>query len=417
MKRLLIDNIGLKLTAVLFAVILWLIVVNVNNPVRTDQYTVPVTLQNTETVTDAGMIYEVLDDTDTVTVTVSAPRLVLQEMEASDLTVVADFNNITQMNTVPLQVSAKKNAKNIELMSLSHNNLIVELEEAKSKEFPVTLETTGNPAEGYVVGDTSVTPNLVTVTGPARLVDEIHKLVVTVSVDNRNATAKTAGTIQAVNKDGSRIDDKRLVVSQQEVMTTVNFLKTKNVDLRFATVGQCAEGYYLEDIVSDPTTITIAGESASIESVGTIEIPDTELNIEGASEDVVREIDVSGYLPENVRIAEGSSATVKATAKIRQLEQRQFVIPADNINLMNTPENMRASFGEVSEVIVVLTGTADNLDRVNADTLQVSVDLTGLSEGMHRVDLDVVTPENVRVIGNTWVDVTLESTLLGEPDM
>lgn len=76
MKKRLVNNWGLKLFSFVFAVLLWLVVVNIDNPVKSSTYdNVQVRLQNANLVTDAGQVYEVLDSTDTVSVTVSAPGL------------------------------------------------------------------------------------------------------------------------------------------------------------------------------------------------------------------------------------------------------------------------------------------------------------------------------------------------------
>ena len=90
------NNIGLKILAVMFSVLLWLISVNINDPVDTEVYrNIPVEMENTSLLTDEGMTYEVLDDTDRVTVTVRANRSVLENINASDVTATADFSELS----------------------------------------------------------------------------------------------------------------------------------------------------------------------------------------------------------------------------------------------------------------------------------------------------------------------------------
>ena len=58
MKNKLTRNIGLKIASVFFAIILWMVVTSVNNPINTKTYdNIPVKLLNTELITESGQIY------------------------------------------------------------------------------------------------------------------------------------------------------------------------------------------------------------------------------------------------------------------------------------------------------------------------------------------------------------------------
>ena len=62
MKKSLTNNIGLKLLAFLFAFMLWLLVVNIDDPVDTKTFdSIPVTIEHAEVVTQDQRSYQVLD--------------------------------------------------------------------------------------------------------------------------------------------------------------------------------------------------------------------------------------------------------------------------------------------------------------------------------------------------------------------
>ena len=89
-------NPGLKLLAFVFAAFLWLIVVNIDNPVSSDTYlNVPVTIVNEDIITQEGNVYQVVGD-QSATVTVYAKRQTLQDINADDITDlaknIADFS-------------------------------------------------------------------------------------------------------------------------------------------------------------------------------------------------------------------------------------------------------------------------------------------------------------------------------------
>ena len=79
MKRL-TANWGLKLVSLIFAVIVWFFVTNIDDPITSVRYTnIPVTLKNTNLITDQGQVYTILDGSDTISsVTLFAPRSIIE---------------------------------------------------------------------------------------------------------------------------------------------------------------------------------------------------------------------------------------------------------------------------------------------------------------------------------------------------
>ena len=110
MKKIILNNWGLKLASLLFAFMLWFIVINITDPQKEQPFkNVPVKLVNTDILTEEGLVYEVLDDTDVIsTVTVYAPRTVIEELEAGDLVAEADIKDLTVANTVPIKIRSTR---------------------------------------------------------------------------------------------------------------------------------------------------------------------------------------------------------------------------------------------------------------------------------------------------------------------
>ena len=105
MKNKLTKNWGLKLGSFLFAVALWIIVTNINDPVIPYKVSdVPVTIRNANLITDKGQIYEVLDGTDVIdVVTITAPRSIIDSLDKSNVVAVADMNDLTSLNTISIK--------------------------------------------------------------------------------------------------------------------------------------------------------------------------------------------------------------------------------------------------------------------------------------------------------------------------
>ena len=139
MKEKLTHNLGLKILALLFSISLWLISININDPVSPRNYTIQVQLLNINSMINAGKYVEVQDDTDTVRVTVRASRSVLSDFSEKNLVATADINDLTENNRIPIQVTTTKTDNKIE--SIKVNGVAQTI---TSKAVDITVPTNNN---------------------------------------------------------------------------------------------------------------------------------------------------------------------------------------------------------------------------------------------------------------------------------
>ena len=88
------NNFGFKLLAFVFAFMLWLVVYNIEDPVITRPYTAIVSVKNEDKIKEMNKCYEIIDASNIVSFSVSAKRSIIEKLEDSDFTAVADMNNI-----------------------------------------------------------------------------------------------------------------------------------------------------------------------------------------------------------------------------------------------------------------------------------------------------------------------------------
>ena len=75
--KLVTNNFGLKIMALVFAVVLWLVVLNIDDPTKSKTFTTSVALENEEAITNMGKYCEILDGKNTISFKVSAKRSIL----------------------------------------------------------------------------------------------------------------------------------------------------------------------------------------------------------------------------------------------------------------------------------------------------------------------------------------------------
>lgn len=131
---------GLKILSVFFAVGLWMIVVNIDDPVTTKTFkNIPVVFENETVLSDAGLVYQVLDGSNSVSFTVRAKRSVVESLTNSDFKAVADFSERISETSVPVKVYALKNEDKILDINLQKNTVKISIEEEIVKKVPVNL--------------------------------------------------------------------------------------------------------------------------------------------------------------------------------------------------------------------------------------------------------------------------------------
>ena len=103
LKKLL-NNLPLKILSILIAIVIWYVVVSVNDPIVKERFDVPVQVTNEAYIAAGKKTYQIAEEYQTVTVTVTDNNSVVSRLKASDITVTADLTQIVTMDTNPVYV-------------------------------------------------------------------------------------------------------------------------------------------------------------------------------------------------------------------------------------------------------------------------------------------------------------------------
>ncbi|MBO5153803.1 MAG: hypothetical protein J6C00_05530 [Eubacterium sp.] len=421
--KVITNNFGLKLLAALFAVILWLVVVNIDDPKISQRFSATVVIEYAEYLTDQGKYFEVLDDTNTIVFTVTAKRSYIEKLSNTDFKAVANMENAAIDNEsgtgkVPIEVTALRYSSLVTI-SKATQNLEIALDNLAQDQFIVGVETSGTLPEGCALGEVTVSPNLLKVSGPESVVSSIDH--VTASIDVTNMTSDVVASVIPIlyDSNGNVIDKNDLTLNMSTVTVTVRILDIKDVALIFNVTGTPADGYAYMDMEYEPKTIAIKGTASSLNNVTAINIPENALDISGARGDITQVIDVSEYLPGGVTVADQSQAKVKVTVHIAQLSTKVVNLFPSSIRVLNLPEGYKLSFDN-SVIRVTVSGIAEDIAALNTDSIVASIDAGQLTPGTHEVEVALDLDENlyhepVRVTVTVTEETTDEPTT-DEPD-
>lgn len=383
MKKILTNNIGLKILSVFVSVVLWIIVVNVDDPVITRVYSgIPVEVVNPNAITDEGKTYEIIDDTDTISVAVTAERSIIESLTKDNVKAYADMKNITFMNTVPIELRTNRYSEKINSITSRSNSISVLIEDRKEKQMKLTVETEGEVAAGYISGDVTPAVDVIKVSGPESKVNLVSKAEIVVDYSEMNETFTTSSPITLFDSQGRVIDDPAIEVSKSEITATVEILEIKEIPITAYYVGTAANGFSATGtVVCDPSSVRVAGKGSSFDNLSSVKIPDEILSIDGAMENTANTVNIKEYLPKGVKIADPDfNGDVNVVAVIEAHDLLMVELPVANISVVNLPENYHAHVVYGEQVIPMeVSGLADNLVQLTQTDITAQIDAAMLS--------------------------------------
>jgi YbbR domain-containing protein len=152
------NNIGFKILAIAFAFILWLVVYNLNDPVKTKTFTTTVTVTGRDSVVDKGLWPTIKDSEKTISFSVSGKRSYLNELDDSDFYANVDLANIivdkddTNKASVKVDIGCTKYRHSITFNGGDHM-LPLSVEKYMQKQFEVKVSLDGSLSGAKALGN------------------------------------------------------------------------------------------------------------------------------------------------------------------------------------------------------------------------------------------------------------------------
>lgn len=408
MKNKLTNNIGLKLASVFLAVVLWLVVNTINNPtVSQSYYNIPIELLNTDMISKSGQVYEVLEGTDVISrVTVRAPRSVISELKEENIIATADVNDISSMDTIAIRLTTDRYGRDINSITGSIDTVKLKIEDEKVKSLALKTSTSGQVADGYLIGDITPDQNLVRISGPASSIEQVVKASVDIDISGMTSDIVTNAEIKLYDAKDNEIRDDRVSKNIKTVGVKVGIWQTLDVPVYYSISGTPAAGYRVTgEAEDDGGLVKIAGKSNVLRNISAIEIPAEVLDVTGQTESLVAEINLREYLPDNVFLADSSTAQRTVTVPIESEISKRLEIRGDRVRMTNVPEGCEASISELDESFVIeVVGLSRDVGTLQAANINGTVDVekwmrdSGMEKpqpGFYTVEVDFGLPENV----------------------
>ena len=231
MKKLLTRNLGLKLASLLLAFVLWFLVAQIYDPKDTVTFNnIQVRLINTELLDEEGKVYEVLDNSNLVRVTVTGPQsIVKSELRRSDIVAEADMSKLTDINTIAITYYCENISNDSVEIKGNHDSVRLNVEDKTSKWIKLESNTIGDVASGYMIGNVTLDQTNIEVTGPKSAISQVDHAGVDINVTDSTTSLSANVDIKLYDADDNELVLESVKKNVDSAYMTVEVLATKEV--------------------------------------------------------------------------------------------------------------------------------------------------------------------------------------------
>jgi YbbR domain-containing protein len=388
---------ALALVSLLAAVAMWIAVTEAENPNEVRVFGGSIEVQAVN-VPDGRAVASIRDPV--VSLTVSAPADVLEELSAADFRAEVDLAGVLENSSEQRVVARVSGNRDVQIVNVSPSVVTVALETLTSKTVPVRPNTVGSPPQGYRVDVNQIeaSPGQVRVSGAESRVNSVSYVAADVNLTGIRVSLRQR--YQLVPKDSRGAEVSRVVVEPATAELRVN-VEQQDITLTVSVVpsaqGVVADGYNLSGIQADPPAIAVSGPLELL--LGLPYISTEPVDVTGLRTDAVRTARLR--LPAGIQ-SPRDSVTVRLRVEPSKGEF-SLVVP---LQVTNVPEGLQP-FLQSPNLTLRFAGEIPTLQTLGSSNVRASVNLSGLNEGVHVLRPTISAPESVQLVSVEPPQVTV----------
>lgn len=423
MKKLLTRNLGLKLASLLLAFVLWFLVAQIYDPKDTVTFNnIQVRLINTELLDEEGKVYEVLDNSNLVRVTVTGPQsIVKSELRRSDIVAEADMSKLTDINTIAITYYCENISNDSVEIKGNHDSVRLNVEDKTSKWIKLESNTIGDVVSGYMIGNVTLDQTNIEVTGPKSAISQVDHAGVDINVTDSTTSLSANVDIKLYDADDNELVLESVKKNVDSAYMTVEVLATKEVPVEIEYMGVPEDGYMATgEVESSVPTVRIAGTVSTLVGISAITVPEDRMNITGQSDNLVDIINLKEYLPANVRLADKSfDGKITATVYIEPIVSKDLTVAAENISVTGVPDGMEAEITSTAEEYnITVSGLSRDVSILHDSSVTGILNLTQwmedngveeLTPGTYTIPVTFNLAEDITVVPDINIHIRLKN--------
>lgn len=405
------SNLRDKILQALCAVLVWLAVINLINPVTTRRIQdLQVQVLNQQAITNTDKTYDILQG-ESVSIIVKGRRNIVDQLSSDQIQAYADLNNLSITNAVPIEIQLPEQYQDdIQIDYQSTYNMRIEVDDIAEVTIPVEYNLIGESRDNTFISDVVTDVQSIKISGPSKLIQTLDKVAIDIDVTDAYQDFQVTETAKVYDKNGQEIQLDRISLSKSSIKTDVKVLETKAVKINVNLVNNNSD-IRVDSFELSNNYIQLAGTEESLNDINelNIEVDVTETLANTEQSKVVEVVDMNSYIDSDIQIQGDSKLNIqmqisKAQSKVIKLNQSNIVL--DNMN----------SYYDYSvasqDIDVTVSAYPEVLDSISKSDIELHIDVGQYKLGQHdtsniivKTQSDVISNE-VYMQDNLHIEVT-----------
>lgn len=331
-------------------------------------------------------------DVSEVTIKIQGKRYSISDLDGEDFKAHCNLASIYEAGKHEVDIVVEPVDSSTECEILADNlTATVTVSKIVSREVDVVAYTEGIKIadEMQIEGEIEVFPATIIVTGEERLVDSIGHIKAVPDYDDvLGESAELKCTPVLYNQYGMRMLNDDLALSEGIITMNVPVYKVKTLPLNVQFTNS-STNFNISNLKysMSVTELTIASPDSSIDNLDAIDIGEISLT-SLTLKDLQGGVALPVKLPDGYKNISGNKTVTVYFENYDEYGQLGFTVPAENINIINAPNNFDVKV--LTNVLTVnVVGLSSYIQEMTSDDIYATVNLLGveLSEGTKSVSV------------------------------
>lgn len=386
MFRSVLSNASSILMAFFFAVVVWIVATNEQNPFREGLFpdAVPITFDHRA---DGLTLLDPSRLAARVRIRTESDRW--QTLNNSVFQISADLGGLGE-GDYTVELKASSNDSGVRILGIDPPSVQVHLEKIRSVPMVVRVRVLDELPLGYEMKAPELSPASVTLTGRQADIERVNDATVEVALRGAKTAIDREANVILHDAQGNQIQDLQTSPSTVRVHIPIEQrVGYKDVAVKAQISGSVASGYWVSDIIVDPATVTLVGAPEALNQLGGF-VETEGLDVTGSKETITKRVRLK--LPEAVSVLNANDVMLRVAVEpvLSGLTVQRQVTVSESCNLpaQVSPETVE----------VILSGPLPILQTLKRDDVQILVDAPRCAAGTYQSELRAVNvPDKIKV--------------------